>query len=132
TKRAAQPDGCRHGHEARDDEVHDLDPTQVAVGQETPGVLAEVEAVARERLRQRDTEVQRAGENAVAEQGPGDPVGRGAVGCGVRGHRSFLRSRSLPGPRTERPDSDSALQYSLRGSRSSSGVSVARSVRTDS
>jgi hypothetical protein len=94
-QRPVQSDGEGDQHRAGDGEVGDLDPAQLAVGQQAPGVPGEVEAVPGQRLGQRHHDVERAGDDAVAQQRLGHPHGprwRVAGGAGQRGasHRDRL------------------------------------------
>ena len=65
----ADPDrGCDR-HQARDDEVGDLDPAEPAVGQQAQVVARQVEPLAGQSLDQADSDIDGSGEYAAAEQG---------------------------------------------------------------
>ena len=89
---ATEADGKGDHHSAGQDEVGHLDPALRPGGQLAPGVPAQVEPVVGEGLEDRRGHVDRAGDDAVTEQGSGDPLrGRGVAssvgvsGCGEGG-----------------------------------------------
>ena len=67
------------------DEVDDLDPPRTAVGQQAPLVAGEVETLPGECLGERHDQIERAGDDAVAEQRFRDAVGGRALGRGSLG-----------------------------------------------
>ena len=99
-ERPSEADGRGDDHEARQDEVEHLDPAAGAVGEQAPLVPAQVEAVADERLRKADRDVERPGDHSVAEQGAGDAsLGRALLrGADLRCDRLGHRNSSGAGP----------------------------------
>ena len=140
-QRAPHPDGARDRHRAGYQEGGDLDPAQRAVAEQARVVVGEPEAVPGQPLDQDRGLEHGPGQDAVAEQRPGDALGGGAdpAGCGdggLGGHDgSSLRfggrpsSRSALCLRLERRDEDSTRSWKIFQRRIRMPVTRALTVR---